>query len=56
MELDDIRDHCGKLLANYKIPKAFVVCEALPLLPIGKVDKVALREHASKGTAEPPNF
>ena len=54
MDLDDVRDHCSKLLANYKIPKTFVICEELPLLPIGKVDKLLLREHASKGTAESP--
>ena len=38
--------HCRQLLANYKIPKRFVGMDALPMLPIGKVDKVALREAA----------
>jgi acyl-CoA synthetase (AMP-forming)/AMP-acid ligase II len=31
-------------LANYKTPKTIQVCEALPMLPIGKVDKHALRD------------
>ena len=35
-------------LANYKIPKAIVSLDALPLLPIGKVDKNALRVLATK--------
>ena len=43
---DALRRHCATLLANYKIPKDFVLCDELPLLPIGKVDKVALRERA----------
>lgn len=47
-----IADWCRARLANYKIPK-HIHCEAaLPLLPIGKIDKPALRrraltEHAS---------
>ncbi|HWE99314.1 MAG TPA: AMP-binding protein [Caulobacteraceae bacterium] len=31
-------------LANYKVPKTIQVRDALPMLPIGKVDKHALRE------------
>jgi acyl-CoA synthetase (AMP-forming)/AMP-acid ligase II len=38
---------CRERMANYKVPKRFVVCEALPLLPIGKVNKAQLRELAS---------
>jgi len=37
---------CRERLANYKVPKAFEFVEALPLLPIGKVDKVALARRA----------
>jgi acyl-CoA synthetase (AMP-forming)/AMP-acid ligase II len=39
--------HCRKHLANYKIPKHFVEVNQLPMLPIGKVDKVALRGRAA---------
>ncbi len=39
----DIEAHCRARLANYKIPKRFVFVAALPLLPIGKVDKRALK-------------
>jgi acyl-CoA synthetase (AMP-forming)/AMP-acid ligase II len=39
--------HCRERLANYKIPKEFVLCDDLPLLPIGKVDKQALRRRAA---------
>ena len=38
-----LRDH----LANYKIPKRFHFIDALPRLPVGKVDKSALRKWAS---------
>jgi fatty-acyl-CoA synthase len=40
---DELRDHCRTRLANYKVPKRFTIASALPLLPIGKVDKRALR-------------
>jgi len=35
---------CREKLANYKIPKRFIFKDTLPMLPIGKVDKVALKE------------
>lgn len=38
--------HARTRLANYKIPKRFVLCADLPLLPIGKVDKIALKAKA----------
>ncbi len=41
-----LRDWCKNELASYKIPKRFIVCTELPLLPVGKVDKVALRKQA----------
>jgi acyl-CoA synthetase (AMP-forming)/AMP-acid ligase II len=31
--------HCRAELANYKVPKRFVVAAELPMLPIGKIDK-----------------
>jgi acyl-CoA synthetase (AMP-forming)/AMP-acid ligase II len=34
-------------LANYKIPKTVTVLEALPMLPIGKVDRAALKALAA---------
>lgn len=45
-----LREWCKTRLANYKVPKRFVIRGELPLLPIGKVDKQALkREAASPG-------
>lgn len=43
-----LRDFCRQHLANYKIPKRFVVVDALPLLPVGKVDKQELRKRADR--------
>jgi acyl-CoA synthetase (AMP-forming)/AMP-acid ligase II len=37
---------CRDSLANYKIPKRFVLLDEFPLLPTGKIDRVALRERA----------
>ncbi|MBO9499574.1 MAG: AMP-binding protein [Novosphingobium sp.] len=42
----ELFDHCRERLANYKLPKRIELRTELPLLPIGKVDKVALREEA----------
>ncbi|MCX7172659.1 MAG: class I adenylate-forming enzyme family protein [Proteobacteria bacterium] len=39
--------HCRDHLANYKIPKRFIMVDELPMLPIGKVDKVALRRQVA---------
>lgn len=41
-----LRLHCRANLADYKIPKRIIVRDELPLLPIGKVDKVALKKEA----------
>ena len=38
--------HCRAYLANYKVPKRIELRASLPLLPIGKTDKVALAAEA----------
>jgi acyl-CoA synthetase (AMP-forming)/AMP-acid ligase II len=38
--------HCRDRLANYKVPKRFELRDTLPLLPIGKIDKLRLRLEA----------
>ena len=38
-------------LANYKVPKRIEMLDALPMLPIGKVDKATLRELALRNDA-----
>ncbi|MGC1522222.1 MAG: class I adenylate-forming enzyme family protein [Steroidobacteraceae bacterium] len=49
----DLRQWCRSRLANYKIPKRFVLLPALPLLPIGKIDKVELRRRALETAVGP---
>lgn len=44
------RSWCQQWLANYEIPKWFLVVEQVPVLPIGKTGKVRLRVEAN---AEP---
>jgi acyl-CoA synthetase (AMP-forming)/AMP-acid ligase II len=43
VEASKLEAYCRTHLANYKIPKRFVMVSGLPLLPIGKVDKRALK-------------
>jgi len=49
-----LEQHCRSHLANYKVPKRFVLQAELPLLPIGKVDKVTLRRMALASRESPP--
>ncbi|MBT5851103.1 MAG: long-chain fatty acid--CoA ligase, partial [Acidimicrobiaceae bacterium] len=46
---DAIIEHVRSHLANYKVPKAVFVHEQLPMLAVGKVDKVALRATSAPG-------
>ncbi len=39
----ELRSFAKQHLANYKVPKEIVVLDELPMLPIGKVDKKALK-------------
>ena len=43
--LEDIRSHCKKYLAPYKIPKSIEYREELPRSPVGKVLRRELREN-----------
>ena len=45
---DELQAWCRSNLANYKIPKRFFLEKDLPLLPIGKIDKVSLRQRAAE--------
>jgi acyl-CoA synthetase (AMP-forming)/AMP-acid ligase II len=45
---EDLNAWCRAQLANYKIPKLIVIEPNLPLLPIGKVDKVMLKKRAAE--------
>jgi fatty-acyl-CoA synthase len=42
----DLAEHCGAHLARYKVPKRFLLVDALPLTGSGKVMKQALRDEA----------
>ncbi|MBI4963720.1 MAG: acyl--CoA ligase [Desulfomonile tiedjei] len=41
---EELREFCQSRLTNFKVPKRLFVRPLLPLLPTGKVDKVALRK------------
>jgi acyl-CoA synthetase (AMP-forming)/AMP-acid ligase II len=42
----DLANWCKERLANFKVPKRFHLRQKLPMLPVGKIDKVALRKEA----------
>ncbi|HVK79242.1 MAG TPA: class I adenylate-forming enzyme family protein [Verrucomicrobiae bacterium] len=46
VDIASLDAHCRANLANYKAPKRIILRDALPLLPNGKVDKLALRKEA----------
>lgn len=46
LDEDRLKQWCKDRLANYKIPKRFIVVDALPMLPVGKADKVRLKAEA----------
>jgi long-chain acyl-CoA synthetase len=43
VSVDEIKEHCVKHLSRYKVPREYVVCDALPKTPSGKVQKHVLR-------------
>ncbi len=42
----DVIGWCEQSLADYKVPRQVVFCDALPLTPAGKIHKAALRDAA----------
>lgn len=46
VEAGALKERLRQHLANYKIPKHFEIVDALPMLPIGKVDRLSLRRRA----------
>jgi acyl-CoA synthetase (AMP-forming)/AMP-acid ligase II len=49
VDADALRAHAREHLANYKVPKRFVVCSELPMTPSGKLDVQAIRAAAERG-------
>ena len=48
LRTEEIIEHCQANLAKYKIPKYVEIRESLPLTPLGKVDKMKLRQETEK--------
>ena len=46
VEAKALEQWCRDKVANYKVPKSFRIVDELPLLPVGKVDKTALRKRS----------
>ena len=47
--VEELQAHARSKLANYKIPKRFHICEALPQTVVGKIDKPRLKKFAAEG-------
>ncbi len=45
---EELKDFAYGQMANYKVPRKYFVKPQLPMLPIGKIDKVALRKMAQE--------
>jgi fatty-acyl-CoA synthase len=47
LDADQLRDHCARYIARYKIPARFEFRDSLPRTSTGKVHKSALKEQSS---------
>ena len=45
---EELKELCKSRLANFKVPKRFIIRPVLPLLGTGKVDKKVLKKEASQ--------
>jgi long-chain acyl-CoA synthetase len=45
LSVDAVKEHCLTHLSRYKVPRDFIMVNALPKTPSGKVQKRLLREH-----------
>ena len=45
----DILEFCRAEMATYKVPKMIHIVDAIPLTPVGKIDKKVLREQSACG-------
>lgn len=45
---DELKLHCKDRLANFKVPKKFIVRPLLPMLQSGKIDKMALKKEVAQ--------
>lgn len=52
LDCETLRAWCQQRMANYKIPKRFLVVDQIPMLPIGKADKVRLKAEAGAALVE----
>ncbi|HEY8482582.1 MAG TPA: AMP-binding protein [Spirillospora sp.] len=41
---EELTEYCRERLADYKVPRQFVITADVPLTPVGKIHKAALRE------------
>lgn len=53
LDAREVTDWCKARLADFKVPKAVEVVDALPRTPVGKVDKVSLSKHLNPSEPGP---
>lgn len=45
IDLEQLREHCERHLARYKLPKRLVIVDEIARNSAGKIDKLAIRRH-----------
>jgi len=45
---EEIKKYCKERLADYKVPRQIVFCDAFPMTPVGKIMKAKLKEDFEK--------
>lgn len=53
VDIESLKAFCNERLANYKVPKTINIVTELPVLSVGKVDKVTLKKYALSVLTEP---
>ncbi|HHH9110646.1 TPA: class I adenylate-forming enzyme family protein [Pseudomonas aeruginosa] len=56
VEVEELRAALRDRLANYKIPKYFELVQDFPMLPVGKVDRIALKLLAKDSISAGPSM
>ena len=50
---EELRGHCRRTLAGYKVPRRFLIVREIPKGPTGKADRKALVRQAAEGAPRP---
>ena len=49
LNMSELKAWCKERIADYKVPKDFIISTSVPLLPNNKIDKVTLQKQIGAG-------